>query len=178
MASGRNGGGRSVDTRSPDALVNGERTGTGLVLAHQTELSSRIVGVISAWIDVTAAQGSFVRSCVASAADPDSPLSPFSSASAPTRKAAVRLWQQTIEGSDASVTAELVPDIARLLWLYFLGVVAFWVHDTSQDSARTRAVVERTGPLMAQAVQLTRIPAIASLLADLVALVSGDERAE
>lgn len=135
-------------------------------------LEARLVGVIRLWIETMAPYRSFAGALFRSAADPASPLSPFSPESRPAREKNFHLFRTVIGGSDASHSAELHDELPELLWLYFMGIVLFWVHDRSAQNARTHLVNERMSPLIVRAVQLAGLPVargIAQQVIDFVA---------
>ena len=70
-----------------------------------------------------------------SAADPESPLSPFSAESGPTRRASVAFMRQVIDGSTAHIPDDIAPTLPHILWLYEVGIVAFWVHVGRRSNA-------------------------------------------
>lgn len=141
------------------------------VLATTTDLTERIVLVANAWIDVMEPFRGFAGKFFRNAAEPTSPLSPFSAESAPAREAAIELWREVIDGADTKVPKYLRDELPELLWLYSMGIVLFWVHDASAGNARTRRVVERTAPTVVRAVGLARLPVLRATIADLVALI-------
>jgi AcrR family transcriptional regulator len=93
------------------------------VLAEQTRLGARMRGVLRALIDVQAPYHSFAAKLYKHAAEPASPLSPFSAASSPTRAAAIALYAEVLEGSRIRVPAGLRSRLPELLWLYSMGIV-------------------------------------------------------
>ena len=52
-----------------------------------------------------------------------------------------------------------------------MGVVLFWVHDTSPGQVRTRALVDRSVPLVDKLARMTRLPVVRGVVDDLVDLV-------
>ena len=56
-------------------------------------------------------------------------------------------------------------------WLYSLGVVLYWVHDTSPGCSRTYLLIDRTVPLVDRLIRMSRLPVLRSTLADIVSLV-------
>ena len=68
---------------------------------------------------------------------------------------------------DSSLRARL----PELLWLYSLGVVLDWVHDTSPGCSRTYLLIDRTVPLVDRLIRMSRLPVLRSTLADIVSLV-------
>jgi hypothetical protein len=110
------------------------------------------------------------------AADPTSPLSPFSAESGPARAAAIATLQQVIDGSTVKASKVVLAELPELLWLYHMGLVLFWVYDRSEGSAATRLLMRRTVPMVERAIELSRLPVLRATIHDLVGLV-GELRA-
>jgi AcrR family transcriptional regulator len=141
------------------------------VLEAETDLAARIIGVGEAWLEVMEPYRPFAGKFFKNAAEPTSPLSPFSAESSPARAASIALWEEVLAGSDAKIPRRIRPELPELLWLYFMGIVLFWVHDPTADVSATRRVLRRTAPLVVRAIGLTRLPVMRSLLDDLVGLI-------
>jgi len=92
------------------------------------------------------------------AADPRSPLNPFSAESGPVRREAIRLFAQVVADSDARVRGPLAEALPRLLWLYHMGVLMYWVHDDSPGSTSSFRLVERTVELIVRLVGFAKLP--------------------
>lgn len=71
------------------------------VLARETGLEERFAGVLTAWLDIAAPYHEFAAQFFKNAADPASPLSPFSTDSSPARDAAIAIQRETLTGSRA-----------------------------------------------------------------------------
>ena len=141
------------------------------VLETEADLAARIIGVGEAWLQVMDPYRPFAGKFFKNAAEPTSPLSPFSPESSPARSAAVALWEEVLTGSDAKIPKRIRPELPELLWLYFMGIVLFWVHDPTADVSATRRVLHRTAPLVVRAIALTRLPVMRSLLDEIVGLI-------
>jgi AcrR family transcriptional regulator len=141
------------------------------VLDSETDLTKRIVGVTEAWLQTMDPYREFAGKFFKNAAEPTSPLSPFSPESSPAREASIELWREVLEGSDARIPKKLRTDLPELLWLYFMGIVLFWVYDPTADASATRKVSARTAPLVVRAIGLTRLPVMRGMLDDVVALI-------
>jgi AcrR family transcriptional regulator len=141
------------------------------VLDTETDLVARMVGVIEAWIDVMDPYRAFAGTFFKNAAEPTSPLSPFSPESAPARDTSIELWRTVIEGSDAKVPKVLRPELPELVWLFFMGIVLYWVHDPTDNAIRTRLLARRTCPIVVRAIGLARLPVLRSSVTDLVELI-------
>ena len=79
------------------------------VLETEVDLAARIVGVGEAWLEVMAPYRPFAGKFFKNAAEPTSPLSPFSAESSPARVAAVALWEEVLAGSDARIPRRVRP---------------------------------------------------------------------
>jgi len=141
------------------------------ILDREKDLTARIVGVADAWLQTMDPYREFAGKFFKNAAEPTSPLSPFSPESSPARAAAIELWSEVLEGSDARLPKKLRADLPELMWLYFMGIVLFWVYDPTPDASATRSVAARTAPLVVRAMSLTRLPVMRGMLDDIVALI-------
>ena len=142
------------------------------VLDGERDLAARIIGVADAWFATMEPYRPFAGKFFKNAAEPSSPLSPFSTESAPARDAAIDMWRDVLDGSDARIPKRLDPHLPQLLWLYFMAIVLFWVHDPTERAAATRNVVHRSAPLLVRAIALTRLPVVRGMLDDLVGLAA------
>lgn len=140
------------------------------VLVSERTLRKRLLGVLMTELDLIAPYHEFAVALFRTAADPTSPLSPFSAESAPTRKAATDLFAQIVDGSTAKVDPKLRAELPHLLWLYHMGVLMFWVHDGEPDARRTRELVERTVPVIDRLIKLARVPGLGPVAHQLVAI--------
>jgi AcrR family transcriptional regulator len=132
------------------------------VLGEEPDFGKRLQRVLDAWLDLSAPYHRFASQFFKNAADPDSPLSPFSAESHKARDSAIAVLQQTLAGAGnaagagAKADPELAEMLPQLLWLYQMGIVLFWVYDRSPGYERTYRLVARTVPLIARTVALSR----------------------
>ena len=142
------------------------------VLQHETTFEARLHGVLLSRLDTMQSEKEFAVGLFRYAADPSSPLSPFSDESAPAREASMALYVAAVEGAeDLKLPTDLRESLPELLWLYQMGIVLYWVHDRSPDSANTYALAERTVPLIVKLVGLARYRLLRGLTTDLLQLV-------
>ena len=142
------------------------------VLESETGFEERLRGVLVARVDTMRPYKEFAGSFFKTAADPGSPLSPFSDESAPARAAATALYAQALLGSGAKVPPGWRDQLPELLWLYSMGIVLFWVHDRSPGVAKTYLLVERTVPIVVRLVALSRYRILRGVVDDVVRLIS------
>lgn len=133
--------------------------------------ADRLRGVMESFLDLAEPYHDFGGQFFRNAADPRSPLSPFSEQSTPAREASTELFRRAVEGSDLKVAPALREELPELLWLLHMGVVLFWVHDDSEGQRRTRTLVAGVVPLVDRAVRLTRLPLVRGLVDDALGVV-------
>ena len=141
------------------------------VLNRERDFTARLRGTLRALIDVQAPYHAFAATFYKHAAEPTSPLSPFSQQSSPTREASIGLYREVLEGSDARVGGDLRERLPELLWLASMGVILYWVHDTSPGCARTYRLIDGTVPVIGRLVAAARIPVLRATLRDIAALI-------
>jgi AcrR family transcriptional regulator len=141
------------------------------VLDSEPRLGPRIQGVLRALIETQASYHSFAAKLYKHASEPSSPLSPFSKESSPTRDASIALYAEVIDGARIKIPASLRDRLPELLWLYSMGIVLYWVHDTSPGCAKTYRLIDSTAPLAERLIRLSRLPVLRSLIRQLLAVV-------
>lgn len=105
------------------------------VLDNETDLETRLTGVLTAWLEIAAPYHEFAAQFFKNAADPESPLSPFSAESQPAREAAISIHREVLAGAKAKVPADLEDVLPELMWLSQMGLVLYWVFDRSPGAS-------------------------------------------
>jgi AcrR family transcriptional regulator len=140
-------------------------------LARSEKFADRLREVLTTWVDVAEPFHGFAGKFFKVAAEPTSPLSPFSAESRGAREASIDLFRRVVEGSDLRVPTPIRAELPELLWLLQMGVVLFWVHDSSDGQQRTRALVRQVVPLVDKLVRLSRLPGMKGVVGDVVELI-------
>jgi len=91
-------------------------------------------------------------------ADPGHPLSPFSEETAAIREQDIGFFQQIVDRSKVKLPSAVDPYLARLFWLYQMGLLLFWVYDRSPGQARTRILFDKTLKMILLGIRLARLP--------------------
>jgi len=104
-------------------------------------------------------------------ADPEHPLSPFSEQTRGIRENDIRMFQEAIEGSRVSVPDDLRPHLPRLLWLYQMGLILFWIYDRSPDQAKTHMLVDQSLNLVVKLIKAAGFPLLRPLRKAAVELI-------
>jgi AcrR family transcriptional regulator len=142
------------------------------VLAGERGFERRLRGVMQAKLDTLAPYHRFAGVLFSTAAEPASPLNPWSAASAAVRRQSTALFAELVEGSDAKVGKALRAELPDLLWTYHMGIVLFWIHDRSPGCAASYRLMDRTVALIARLVALAKLPVLRPVLRSLLAVVA------
>jgi AcrR family transcriptional regulator len=154
-----------------DSLVTQHRVVARPRLEGVRDLAQRLRITIRTHIELIQPYHAFAGGFFKSAADPNSPLSPFSSESTPAREEEVAFFREVLDGSDAKIPQQLRTDLPELFWLFHMGVVLYWVHDTSEGLVRTYELVDRTAPLVVKLIGVARLPGTKGVLEDVLDLL-------
>ncbi|WP_181019932.1 TetR/AcrR family transcriptional regulator [Nonomuraea typhae] len=141
------------------------------LLATERSFAARLSGVLREWVRVSEPYHEFAVKFFKHAAEPTNPLSPFSSQSSPAREASIGIYRDVVEGSRDKMDAELREELPELLWLLSMGMVLFWVHDTSPGCQRTYRLIEVTVPLVDRLVGLSHLPGLRGITKDFIGAV-------
>lgn len=127
-----------------------------------TSFSERLRDVLLFELAQLAEYRPFIVVLARSALEPSRPLSPFSSQTKPVRDGAIAILRHAVEGSDLKVHRKLRSHLPRLLWLYQMGIIFFWIHDESPSQARTRRVIDASVALLTTLLSLStaRLPGV------------------
>jgi AcrR family transcriptional regulator len=109
--------------------------------------------------------------------DPDHPLSPFSVETAQIREQDVRLFERAVAESGVKLPASVAPYLGRLLWMYQMGLILFWVYDKSAGQNRTMLLYEKTLKMILVTLRIAGFPLLRPLhrlAGELLAVVYGD----
>ncbi|MEU7895443.1 TetR family transcriptional regulator [Nonomuraea sp. NPDC049152] len=141
------------------------------LLATERSFAARLTGVLREWVRVSEPYHEFAVKFFKHAAEPTNPLSPFSAQSTPAREASIAIYRQVVEGSRDRMDAELREELPELLWLMSMGIVLYWVHDTSPGCERTYRLIEVSVPLVDRLVGLSHLPGLRGITKDFIAAV-------
>jgi AcrR family transcriptional regulator len=135
----------------------------GPILAKERDFAKRLRAVLHAKLEVDDPYHRFSGILFRTAADPESPLNPFSAESLPVRRRATETMASVVAGSSFKPSKDLAPEIANLLWTFQMGVTLFWIFDRSPERRRTRDLIDTTVPIVARILQLGSSPLLRPL---------------
>ena len=128
------------------------------VLEAQETLKARLLEVVRTKIEIMEPYHQFAGVLFKTAANPRSPLNPFGDESDPVRQASIKVFEKVLEGSKARIPSDLRAELPYLLWVYHMGIVLFWIHDSSSKHRRTYRLINRTVELLDRLIHLASNP--------------------
>jgi AcrR family transcriptional regulator len=127
-------------------------------LARKTDLKSRLRAVIEVKFDYFRPNRRFLGALLRHAADPGHPLSPFSQETSDIRERDMQHFSAAWEGSNLRLPDDLRPYLPKLLWLYQMGLILFWLYDRSPGETRTEKLVEKSLGVVTGLLKLSKSP--------------------
>jgi AcrR family transcriptional regulator len=121
-------------------------------------LGERLRGMIEARFDYFKPNRRFLGALMSHAADPANPLSPFGKQSQDIRDREFGYLERAIRETGTSVPKDLAPHMPKVLWMYQMGLLLFWIYDHSQDQQRTRALIDKSLGLVVALIKMSNVP--------------------
>jgi AcrR family transcriptional regulator len=110
--------------------------------------------------------------------DPQHPLSPFSNEGRTIREHDIDLFARALTGSKIRVPDDLKMHLPRLLWLYQMGLLLFWVYDRSPGQKKTMQLFEKSLSIVVNLIKLSAFPLLRPMrraATDILDIIYGDE---
>jgi len=107
--------------------------------------------------------------------DPKNRLSPFGNDTAPMRDESIEFFRRALDESSTKIPRDLHDDLPRLLWMYQMALILFWLFDDSPSQKRTRILTDGTLELVVRLIQLSSLPLMGPLRKRLVSLLRAIE---
>jgi AcrR family transcriptional regulator len=146
-------------------------------LSKTSKLEERLHRLLKVKLDYFAPNRSLLGTLSAHV-DPQHPLSPFSQEGRAIRDHDIDLFARALTGSKVRLPDDLKMHLPRLLWLYQMGLLLFWVYDRSPAQARTRLLFEKSLSIVVSLIKLSTFPLmrpVRKLATDLLEIIYGDE---
>ncbi|WP_416974566.1 TetR family transcriptional regulator [Streptomyces sp. 4F14] len=148
-----------------DRLAAEHRAAVRPLLARETDFEARLAGVLRLWLDLATPYHEFAVQFFKNAADPDSPLSPFSPESEHAREEAISVHREILRGATKTKVADDLKDVLpELMWLSQMGLVLYWIFDRTENRERSYRLAERGARLTARGVALSRFRVLRPLV--------------
>ena len=125
--------------------------------AHRT-LGARLSAIILGKFDYFTPNRRFLSALMAHAADPSSPLSPFSNVSRDIRDVDIAQFERALVETRTMAPRDLAPHLAKILWIYQMGLLLFWIYDRSAGQRRSRELLEASLKIVVGLIRLSNLP--------------------
>ncbi len=96
-------------------------------------------------------------------ADPEHPLSPFSAQTAAIREQDIGSFERAVKDSGVKLPSSVAPYLGRLIWMYQMGLILFWVYDRSPGQQRTHFLYEKTLKMLLVTLKIAGFPLLRPL---------------
>ncbi|HYX53072.1 MAG TPA: TetR family transcriptional regulator [Candidatus Limnocylindrales bacterium] len=127
-------------------------------LAGHKKLKDRIRVVLERRFELLEPNRKFCNALFKHAPDSSDPLSPFSEETRAIRERAFEHMLWAVEGGEVNVPSDLAPHLPRLLWMYQMGLILFWLYDRSTDQKRTQKLMEKSLTLLVGLLKISSLP--------------------
>lgn len=132
------------------------------VLARKGSLEASLHGIIQVKLD-TFAENRQLMSALASHVNPRTPVSPFSESTASIRERDQYFFEAAVTQAKLKLPKNIAPYLPRLLWLYQMGILLFWVLDESPEQHRTAVLLQGTLKMLTITLRLASLPLLRPL---------------
>jgi len=131
-------------------------------LKRRKSLDARVRSMIEAKLEYFAPNRRLIGA-LSVHTDPEHPLSPFSEATKEIRERDIGFFTQAIDAPGVRIPADLKPHLPRLLWLYQMGLILFWVYDSSPGQAKTERLLTKTLRIVSGLIKFSNFPLMSPL---------------
>jgi AcrR family transcriptional regulator len=129
-------------------------------LASSSDLRSRLFALIEVKLRYFLPNRD-ILAALAGRTDPADPLSPFSERTREIRDSDIAVFARAIAESRTRISRDLAAHLPRLLWMYQMGIILFWLYDQSTDQQRTHKLLESSLDLIAGLIKSSSLPLLA-----------------
>lgn len=133
--------------------------GPALEEAHGAKkLDARMEALVTAKFRYFEPNRRFLGALMGHAADPASPLSPFGEPSKAIRESEIGHFARALSETGTAVAADLAPHLPKLLWMYQMGLVLFWMYDRSDGQERTQRLLRASLRMVMLLLKVAALP--------------------
>ena len=127
------------------------------VLDASRDLGERLRGILQVKLDYFEPSRRLLGALSAHT-NPSHPLSPFSAETREIRENDIRFFARALDGSRVRVPDDLHAYLPRLLWMYQMGIILFWINDGSPNQKKTQALMVKSLEVVVRLIKLTSLP--------------------
>jgi hypothetical protein len=87
------------------------------------------------------------------------------------RERDMSFFARALEGGGVRVTHDLQPHLPRLLWMFQMGLILFWIYDRSPHQRRTRALLDKSIVIVVRLLKAATFPLLRPVRKTIVELI-------
>lgn len=141
------------------------------VFAKSTDVRERLAACFHPRLDILARDRKLLSGLFRSIADPSAPLSIFAAETHEIRERSIAVFDRALEG-ETTLTGDARRVLVLALWSLHMGVILYFIHDTSPRQEKTRALVDRSLDLVVGLLPLA--PQLAPVFGDAIGAILAD----
>jgi AcrR family transcriptional regulator len=126
-------------------------------LEKSHDLKERLRGLIQVKLDYFAPSRKLLGA-LSSHTNPDSPLSPFSERTRPMREHDIAFFARALQESRTPGPKDLKKHLPHLLWMYQMGIILFWIYDSSRGQTKTDFLLTKSIDIVVRLIKLSSFP--------------------
>jgi AcrR family transcriptional regulator len=146
-------------------------------LDESTTLEVRLKAIVETKLEYFAPNRKLLGALSAHS-DPEHPLSPFSAATQAIREEDIAHFERAVKDSKVKLPANIRPYLPRLLWMYQMGLILFWVYDRSVGQSKTKYLFGQTLRMLLLTLKIAGLPFLKPMhrmAGDLLKVIYEDE---
>jgi AcrR family transcriptional regulator len=148
-------------------------------LAGANHFEEKVEALMAVKFEYFQPNRTFLGALLRHSADPQNRLSPFSEATRHIRERDQAYFARMINDSrDVRVPAELAAHLPKLLWLYQMGLILYWIYDRSPGQRQTRMLRKKSLALLVSGLKIAGfalLKPLRSKIVDLIVLAEGGQ---
>jgi hypothetical protein len=121
-------------------------------------LEARLRALIQVKLDYFKQDRGVLRALLRVGADPQHPLSPFSTETKAIRDADIAWFREILTDCGVRIPRDIAPELPNVLWFFQMGIIFFWVIDDSRGQERTKRLLELGTRSVTGLVRLSTLP--------------------
>ena len=141
-------------------------------LAGANDFEARVDALMAVKFAYFLPNRTFLGALLRHSADPQNRLSPFSQSTRHIRELDQAFFARVIqEARDVRVPADLAPHLPKLLWLYQMGLILYWIFDRSPEQRQTERLRRKSLGLVVSLLKMSRFALLKPLRSKVVELI-------
>lgn len=142
------------------------------VLAGTSEFEAAVEAIMAVKFAYFLPNRTFLGALLGHSADPQNRLSPFSEATRHIRELDQAFFARAIDQArDVRVPEDLASHLPKLMWLYQMGLILYWIYDRSPDQRRTALLRRKSLALVVSLLKMSRFALLKPLRSKVVELI-------